>query len=199
MYETLSYLPTLLLEQPYESYIAEHLFHPLNMSASVYSVATAEASGNMAHGYMRSMRDEITGINGTLIPAVPYFSRPGEEQIWAGAGGVITSARDLSMWVAMLLGNGQHPFTNSTIVPNNLVKHVAEGVSVVDGTTSYPELVSPRGSLSMPFFSMGCFCRAYRCMEPDRIYTRTGDIKLSTIPGAIPVSKHRYVCTAFRD
>ncbi|KAJ3789678.1 beta-lactamase/transpeptidase-like protein [Lentinula aff. detonsa] len=140
MYETLSYLPELLVGQVFESYVTENLFKPLNMSASTYSVAVAEDSGNMAHGHMRSMRDEITGVNGTLIPTVPYFSRPGNEKIWAGAGGVITSARDLSLWVAMLLGNGQHPFTNATIVPEKVVKHVAEGITVIDGTTPYPEL-----------------------------------------------------------
>ncbi|KIK51282.1 hypothetical protein GYMLUDRAFT_208774 [Collybiopsis luxurians FD-317 M1] len=140
MYETLSYLPTLLLDQPYESYISENLFRPLNMTASTYSVAVAEASGQLAHGHMRSMRDKIAGINGTLVPAVPYFSRPGEEKIWAGAGGVIMSVRDLSVWVAMLLGNGRHPFTNETIVPENVIKHAAEGVTVVDGDPQYAEI-----------------------------------------------------------
>ncbi|KAJ3859249.1 beta-lactamase/transpeptidase-like protein [Lentinula novae-zelandiae] len=141
MYETLSYLPELLLDQPFESYVADHLFNPLNMSASTYSVAIAEKSSeHMAHGYMRSMRDEITGVSGILTPVVPYFSRPGNEKIWAGAGGVITSARDLSVWVAMLLGNGKHPFTNVTVVPEKLIQHIAEGVAVIDGTPSYPEL-----------------------------------------------------------
>ncbi|GAV99348.1 beta-lactamase transpeptidase-like protein [Lentinula edodes] len=141
MYETLSYLPELLLDQPFESYVADHLFNPLNMSASTYSVAIAEESSeHMAHGYMRSMRDEITGVSGILTPVVPYFSRPGNEKIWAGAGGVITSARDLSVWVAMLLGNGKHPFTNVTVVPEKLIQHIAEGVAVIDGTPSYPEL-----------------------------------------------------------
>lgn len=95
MYETLSYLPQLLLNQSYESYIAEHLFKPLNMSASTYSVAEAEARGTMADGFQRSLRDPAHGINGTLIPTVPYFLRPGEEETWAGAGGVLTSAKDL--------------------------------------------------------------------------------------------------------
>ncbi|KAJ3758951.1 beta-lactamase/transpeptidase-like protein [Lentinula raphanica] len=140
MYETLSYLPELLVGQAYESYIDEHIFKSLDMSASTYSVAAAEDSGNLAHGYVRSMRDEITGVNGTLIPTVPYFSRPGNEKIWAGAGGVITSARDLSMWMAMLLGNGKHPLTNATVIPEKLVKHAAEGFSVIDGAPSYPEL-----------------------------------------------------------
>ncbi|KAF5353762.1 hypothetical protein D9757_012942 [Collybiopsis confluens] len=140
MYETLSYLPTLLLNQSYESFVAQNLFEPLNMSASTYSVASAESSGQLADGYMRSMRDELTGINGTLMPVIPYFSRPGEEGIWAGAGGVITSARDLAVWVAMLLENGRHPFTNKTIVPEKVVQHVAEGVTVVNGASQDPEL-----------------------------------------------------------
>jgi CubicO group peptidase (beta-lactamase class C family) len=95
MYETLSYLPQCLLNQSYESYIAQHLFIPLNMSASTFSVAEAEARGTLADGFQWDMQDLTKGINGTLIPTVPYFQRPGEENIWAGAGGVLTSARDL--------------------------------------------------------------------------------------------------------
>ncbi|KAK7442199.1 hypothetical protein VKT23_016171 [Stygiomarasmius scandens] len=140
MYETLSYLPQLLLNQSYESYIAQHLFIPLNMTSSTFSIAEAEASGDFADGFHRSMRDTIVGINGTLTPTIPYFSRPGEETIWAGAGGVITSARDLTKWLEMLLEEGRHPETNETVVPAEVVKYAAEGVSVWEGTAKYPEL-----------------------------------------------------------
>lgn len=95
MYETLSYLPTLFLNQSYDSYISEHLFSPLNMSSSTYSVAEAERWGKLANGFMYDMEDEANDVNGTLKATVPYFLRPGEEMIWAGAGGVLTSARDL--------------------------------------------------------------------------------------------------------
>ena len=95
MYETLSYLPQVLLNQTYESYIAQHIFDPLNMTASTFSVSEAEARGSLADGFQRDMKDLINNINGTLTPIVPYFHRPGEEKIWAGAGGVLTSARDL--------------------------------------------------------------------------------------------------------
>lgn len=102
MYEVLSYLPQILLNQTFESYIAEHLFTPLNMTSSTYSVAEAEASGNVAHGFGWDGQDPTLedqegqpGRNGMRIPMVPYFQRPGEEKTWAGAGGVLTSARDL--------------------------------------------------------------------------------------------------------
>jgi len=65
------------------------------MTSSTFSVAEAEARGTFADGFQWDMRNVINGKNGTLIPTVPYFSRPGEEKIWAGAGGVLTSAKDL--------------------------------------------------------------------------------------------------------
>ncbi|KAF7343155.1 F-box domain-containing protein [Mycena venus] len=143
MYETLSHLPPTLLNQTYESYITEHLFSPLGMASSTYSVAEAEERGTLAHGFHWDMQDYLFGLNGTRTATVPYFHRPGEEKIWAGAGGVLTSARDLSVWVAMLLNNGRHPSTNETVVPEDVVEHVALGVSVQRGKATYPEL-SPK-------------------------------------------------------
>ena len=95
MYKILSYPPQVLLNQTYESYIAQHTFDPLNMTASTFSVSEAEARGNLADGFQRDMNNLMNNKNGTLTPIVPYFHRPGEEIIWAGAGGVLTSARDL--------------------------------------------------------------------------------------------------------
>lgn len=102
MYEVLSYLPQVLLNQTFESYISQHFFDPLNMTSSTYSVAEAEASGKLAHSFGWDGQDSTLvnqegkpRKNGTRIPMIPYFQRPGEEKTWAGAGGVITSARDL--------------------------------------------------------------------------------------------------------
>ncbi|KAJ7916461.1 beta-lactamase/transpeptidase-like protein [Mycena leptocephala] len=140
MYETLSHLPPTLLNQTFESYVAEHLFSPLGMASSTYSVGEAEERGTLAHGFHWDMQDYLFGLNGTRTATVPYFQRPGEEKISAGAGGVLTSARDLSMWVAMLLNKGRHPTTNETVVPEDVVEHVALGVSVNRGKADYPEL-----------------------------------------------------------
>lgn len=65
------------------------------MTSSTYSVAEAESWGTLADGFHRDMRNILKDINGSLTATVPYFQRPGEENIWAGAGGVLTSARDL--------------------------------------------------------------------------------------------------------
>ncbi|KAJ7748424.1 beta-lactamase/transpeptidase-like protein [Mycena metata] len=143
MYETLSHLLPTLLDQSFESYIAEHIFTPLGMNASTYSVAEAEARGTLAHGFHWSMKDLLVGRNGSLTATVPYFQRPGEEKIWAGAAGILTSARDLSVWVSMLLNEGRHPVTNVTIIPADVVEHVALGVSVSLKKAEFPE-TSPK-------------------------------------------------------
>ena len=65
------------------------------MTSSTFSVVEAEARGTLADGFLPDAQDLTKGKNGTLKAIVPYFQRPGEERTWAGAGGVLTSARDL--------------------------------------------------------------------------------------------------------
>lgn len=66
------------------------------MSSSTYSIAEAEKSGKLADGFQYHLRDLTRGINGTRRATVPFWSRPGEEKVSNGAGGVLTSARDLA-------------------------------------------------------------------------------------------------------
>jgi hypothetical protein len=42
----------------------------------------------------------------------------------------------------MLLNKGRHPYMNETIVPEEVVEHVAYGRSVSHGKPEFPELVS---------------------------------------------------------
>ncbi|KAJ7450567.1 beta-lactamase/transpeptidase-like protein [Mycena latifolia] len=141
MYEALSHLQPTLLNQSLKAYISANIFVPLGMAASTYSVAEAEAEarGTFARGFQWSMKDELAGRNGTLTATIPYFQRPGEERIWAGATGILSSARDLSVWVAVLLNDGRHPTTNATVVPVDVVEHVALGASVSLKKAEYPE------------------------------------------------------------
>jgi len=41
----------------------------------------------------------------------------------------------------MLLNGGRHPFTNVTVVPEDVVEHVATGVSIQTDRPDYPEKV----------------------------------------------------------
>ena len=78
MYETLSYLPEALLNQTYEAYIAEHIFKPLNMTSSTFSVVEAEAR---EHSLMDSylMRKISRSKNRTLKATVSFLNVPAKK------------------------------------------------------------------------------------------------------------------------
>ncbi|KAG5649688.1 hypothetical protein H0H81_002495 [Sphagnurus paluster] len=161
MFETLSHLPMRLLNVSFEDYVAQHIFHPAGMNASTYSVAEAEARvyppsylfpdsspaigavPMLAHGHQYSLRDFYAEKRGKLRPTVPYFQRPGEERMWAGAGGVLTSVRDMVPWLSTLLNDGVVPHSNKTLIPIEVLARLETGVAVSEGKASYPEL-SPK-------------------------------------------------------
>ncbi|KAF8999419.1 beta-lactamase/transpeptidase-like protein [Cyathus striatus] len=150
MFEALSHLPQHLLNVSYESYISDNIFKPLNMSSTTFSISEAESwsadpkrKETFAHGFQWHARDVVERKKGELRATVPYFSRPGEEKIWAGAGGVLTTTKDLSTWAATLLNRGRHPYTNESVIPTAILDHVERGITVAEGKPSDPEL-SPK-------------------------------------------------------
>ncbi len=94
MYDSLAYLPEVLVNQSFPSFLDQHIFKPLNMSTATYSVAEAEA-GHMAHGFQTSGQDLKRGLGGTKKAIIPYYMRPSEEALSVGSGGVFASARDM--------------------------------------------------------------------------------------------------------
>ncbi len=97
MYEALSHLVVLhsTKNQTYEEYVGEKFFQPLNMTSSTYSVKEAESSGLLANSFVQHGRDLAFGIQGTAREVVPFMLRPGQENIWAGAAGIFSTARDM--------------------------------------------------------------------------------------------------------
>ncbi|KAF9049390.1 beta-lactamase/transpeptidase-like protein [Hymenopellis radicata] len=142
MYEALSHLTVLhsTKNQTYEEYVGEKFFQPLNMTSTTYSVKEAEGSGLLANSFVQHGRDLAFGIQGTVREVVPYMLRPGQENIWAGAAGIFSTARDMVKWLSMLMNSGIDPISNSTIVTSDIITHAANGVSVSAGTGDFPEL-----------------------------------------------------------
>jgi len=95
MYETLSYLPTLLLNQSLPDFVQSNFFDRLNMSSATYSVEKAESSGNLAQGFVYDMSDIALGLPGQKKPTIPFLLDQEGQEIWQGAAGVLSSARDL--------------------------------------------------------------------------------------------------------
>ncbi|KAJ7261002.1 beta-lactamase/transpeptidase-like protein [Mycena rebaudengoi] len=128
MYIVLSYLPTALIpgRPPFARYVKQHIFDPLGMKSTTYSFAEANETGRMADGFVRF------NIN--------YTDNPEDGNLLSGPGGVLSTATDMAQWLKMLLLNGQHPETNATVIPGDVIQKVADGVSIWVGTPSEPEL-----------------------------------------------------------
>jgi CubicO group peptidase (beta-lactamase class C family) len=95
-YDSLGLLPEILVGESLSAYVDRHIFQPLGMVNSTYSIAKAE-KGDLADGFQISGEDLKRGLNGTKKPIIPFFERPGdlEQSISAGSGGIISSARDM--------------------------------------------------------------------------------------------------------
>ncbi|EKM79433.1 hypothetical protein AGABI1DRAFT_106919 [Agaricus bisporus var. burnettii JB137-S8] len=167
LYDSLGLLPEVLVGQSLSAYVDRHIFKPLGLSNSTYSITEAEKR-LLADGFLTSGQDLKRGLNGIKRPIIPFYARPGEESISAGSGGVISSARDMAKWVSMLLVLGRHPYQNRQIVPMELVEHAATGKSIAIGIASFPEMVKFVTSYmakSSTLYGAGQFISSYRGHE----------------------------------
>ncbi|KAF8181390.1 beta-lactamase/transpeptidase-like protein [Mycena galopus ATCC 62051] len=57
----------------------------------------------------------------------------------SGAGGVISSPRDVAIWLQMLLTEGKS-HSNETVIPAEVIRKAATGVTVATPVAEYPEL-----------------------------------------------------------
>ncbi|KAJ3992122.1 beta-lactamase/transpeptidase-like protein [Lentinula boryana] len=150
MYTVLSYLPDVLIHVPFTHYVKNHLFIPLGLNSTTYSGAIAEESGNLADGFGRDGVNKSEDVLGAGTPrAMPFWNPYGGEDgndkqpsfsvVISGAGGVISSARDVATWLQVLLLQGKNPITDEQVIPSSVIEKVATGVTVLAGVPSYPE------------------------------------------------------------
>jgi len=98
---------------PFGTFLREHIFEPLHMTASDFGYA-AQQNGAVAIGY----------VNGE--PETPAVSA----DLFSGAGGAISSAHDLALWdLALVRG--------APISPSYLAQVWQDGISAGPGTERY--------------------------------------------------------------
>ncbi|KAJ7284592.1 beta-lactamase/transpeptidase-like protein [Mycena rebaudengoi] len=141
MYTTLSYLPPVLLNMTFENYVHKNILKPLGMDHTTYFYADAIKTGHLADSFARDGANvtENPFSQGT-IRTLPFWDQSENEthQI-SGAGGVISSAHDMAIWLQMLLTEGKNQW-NETVIPSEVIREVAIGVSVREPVARYPEL-----------------------------------------------------------
>ncbi|KAG5642300.1 hypothetical protein DXG03_003044 [Asterophora parasitica] len=143
MYITLSHLPELLVGKPFGRYVKENIFEPLGMTSTTYSYQLADSNRQRADGMAREGLDVYTDPFAGTPRAVKYWtSQTGGEDgsVLAGAGGVITSAADMAIWLQTLLLDGVKPGTNQTVIPPGALKRAVTGLSVQTGEPEWPEV-----------------------------------------------------------
>ncbi|KAJ6552199.1 beta-lactamase/transpeptidase-like protein [Mycena vulgaris] len=143
MYTLLSYFPPLLVGIPFEKYVNDFIIEPLGMHSTTYFSERAEASGHLADGMLRDGVNRTENVFGMgRVRAVPYWapSKENTSHVLSGAGGVISNANDMAVWLQMLLSEGQHPTENKTVIPAGIIRQVATGVTVATPVAPFPEL-----------------------------------------------------------
>jgi hypothetical protein len=107
--------------QPFYDFVASRIFAPVGMSASTYLFSAGETAGTAVHSFTRQGR------------RIPAWITEADEVI-AGAGGVVSSTRDLSRWMMFLLGHGDENAKHA--VPTAVVDETMSPQALVRGSSS---------------------------------------------------------------
>ncbi|KAJ7144400.1 beta-lactamase/transpeptidase-like protein [Mycena epipterygia] len=143
MYTLLSYFPPLLVGIQFEKYVNDFILAPLGMQSTTYSSERAARSGNLADGMARDSVNRTRDVFGAgRVRAIPYWapSKDGEGYYFSGAGGVISNANDMAIWLQALLNEGRHPTKNDTVIPVDVIRKAATGLAVALPVADFPEL-----------------------------------------------------------
>ncbi|KAL0567550.1 hypothetical protein V5O48_014446 [Marasmius crinis-equi] len=132
-YGVLSYLPEVLsTKMKFARYVKQHIFDPLGMSSSTFSHDVALKSGNVASGVGRdNMTDpDLTKATPRTMPSWANDTEDGS--YLSGAGGIISNARDMAVWLQTLMGNGQNPANGQSVIPPAVLASLVAPYSIAN-------------------------------------------------------------------
>jgi CubicO group peptidase (beta-lactamase class C family) len=144
-YDILGLLIQTVSGQPYEEYIEENIFAPLDMSQSYTSLEDARA-GNMTRGYY-----PVFGITTAYDRIMPY------SQIVKPSAGLFSSAEDLTHYLIAHLNDGQYA-GNSILSPESMDELHTPGIQFSENTGyamgwsvfSFPDMAPATPNNSVP-------------------------------------------------
>ncbi|KAJ7624937.1 beta-lactamase/transpeptidase-like protein [Roridomyces roridus] len=139
MYTVLSSFPKTLVDTPFEQYVHDNIFVPFGLNSTTYFYADAVATGKLADGFTRQDANVTHDpFDQGTVRVLPFWDQSSNHVI-SGAGGVISSAHDMAIWLQALLQEGTNQ-ANETVIPASVIQKVATGVTVYTPIARYPEL-----------------------------------------------------------
>ncbi|KAJ6602444.1 beta-lactamase/transpeptidase-like protein, partial [Mycena vulgaris] len=129
----------------YRDFVETRILASLGMSSSTLHPERAFESGNLTQSWTPSRR------------RIPFFMPEHKAELIAGAGGVMSTAEDMTRWIKMLLNAGVDAQTNSTIIPQ----------STFDLATSAIAIAADKGDnrTSVAGYGLGWARQSYRGHE----------------------------------
>ncbi|OCH90097.1 beta-lactamase/transpeptidase-like protein [Obba rivulosa] len=128
MYSVVAHIISIYAGQPFPDFVSERVFKPLNMTDSTYDAVRAEQSGKLSHGWSPTGR------------RIPFWRLNTSVDVPDGPAGVLSSAIDMTRWVATLINGGINPWTNTSVIPESVVQETTTSITITTGRAPAPEL-----------------------------------------------------------
>ncbi|KAJ7691623.1 beta-lactamase/transpeptidase-like protein [Mycena rosella] len=109
---------------PYRDFVEQRILAPLGMTSSTLHPDRAFATGNFTQSWTTSQR------------RIPFFMPERTADLIAGAGGVMSTAEDMTRWIKVLLNGGVDARTNTTIIPRVTFDLATSAISVLSNKGS---------------------------------------------------------------
>ncbi|KAI9456694.1 beta-lactamase/transpeptidase-like protein [Lactarius psammicola] len=122
MYMVGAHVVTALSGIQFTEFVKDRIFKPLGMTQSTYSIDEAVQSGKASEAWTHFGR------------RIPPLMEGLEIELVAGAGGLISSVKELASWVKLFLNNGVDLDTNATIIPRGTLETTTSAHSIVSGS-----------------------------------------------------------------
>ncbi len=122
MYAATGYLIELQSGKPWEEFVRDRIFKPLNMNASVYSVA--EMLKQDDHGVPFTEKRDTTEIY-----KIPYYE---DTAGMAPCGAIISNIQEMSHWLIALMNEGK--YGGKQVLPPNVLKATLEPAIALPNT-----------------------------------------------------------------
>ena len=147
MYAASGYVIEYLTKQPWEDFLRERIFGPLDMSNTLFSIEEMKKQADYFVPY-NEKRDT------TILYRIPYYE---EAQGIGPAGSIISNINDMSKWLIALMNGGT--YKGKQVIPSEVVR-----------ATLAPSIALPNsqlenrgyGEVLNPVYGMGRWFASYR-------------------------------------